>query len=78
MEEPKCPKCGNKMGKGFLAWYEPLAISRIVFQEKKPGYIRFKAPKDGLKVMKPPVFGKGDPEGFICKDCKWVSFQYSE
>ena len=73
----KCPQCNKEMEKGYLAFYEPLIISRIVWQKKKPGYIRFKAPKDSVKIIKPPLFGKGDSEGYICKACKCVCFNYS-
>jgi len=66
------------MEEGYLAFYEPMIISRIVWQKEKPGYIRFKAPKDSVKVIKPPLFGKGDRKGDICKACKTVTFFYSE
>ena len=77
-ETQKCPKCGKPMEEGYLAFYEPMAISRIVWQKEKPGYIRFKAPEDGVKVIKPPVLGRGDKKGFICKDCKTVVFTYED
>ena len=64
----KCPQCSKDMEEGYLAFYEPSAISRIVWQKEKPGYNRFKAPKDSIKVIKPPCFGQGDRKGFICKD----------
>lgn len=73
-----CSTCNKEMELGYLAFYEPIAISRIVWQKEKPGYIRFKAPKDGIKVIKPPFLGKGDVQGYICKDCKTVFFKYEE
>ena len=66
-ETQKCSKCGKPMEEGYLAFYEPMVISRIVWQKEKPGYIRFKAPKDSVKVIKPPVLGQGDKKGLFVK-----------
>lgn len=72
----KCSTCSNEMELGYLAFYEPLVISRIVWQKEKPGYIRFNAPEDGIQVITPPILGKGDKQGYICKQCKNVFFKY--
>ena len=74
----ECSNCNKEMEEGYLAWYEPLAISRIIWQKEKPGFVRLKGPKDSIKVIKPPKFGKGDPKGYICKDCKLVSFYFNQ
>jgi len=35
-----CPKCNSEMETGWLAVYESLPITRLVWQPVKPGWVR--------------------------------------
>jgi len=73
-----CPKCNSAMEKGWLAIYDPLILTKLVWQPIKPRYVRFRMPQDSVRVMKPRAWGHGCPEGFICKACKITLFSYDE
>ena len=73
-----CPQCQGEMEDGYLAFYEPLPISRIVWQRPRPGYVRLRRPSGSVTVIRPPLFGQGDPAGWICRRCRYVAFHYSE
>ena len=66
------------MENGWLAIYEPLLITRLVWQPVKPGYIRFRMPQDSVRVIQPRAWGHGCSEGFICKPCQITLFSYDE
>lgn len=69
-----CPKCAEEMEAGWLAIYEPLLITRLVWQPVKPQYVRMFQPAGAEKVIQPKFGGKGCPEAQICKKCKTVVF----
>ena len=71
-----CPSCGQPMETGWLAIYEPLPITRLVWQNKKPGWLRFRMPEGSRKVIQPQVGGAGCPVSYICKSCEIVTFSY--
>jgi len=73
-----CPQCHDPMEDGCLAFYEPLAISRLVWQAKRPGYVRFHRPPGSIVVVRPPLLGQGDPPASICRRCHRVTVQYDE
>ena len=73
-----CPKCNGMMEQGWLAIYEPLPITRFVWQTAKPGWVRFLMPQGSVNVIQPRAFGGGCPESFICKDCKLSLFSYDD
>ena len=71
-----CPKCNSEMEMGWLAIYEPLPITRLVWQPVKPGSVRFRMPQKSVRVIQPRAWGHGCPEGFICRTCKLTLFFY--
>lgn len=73
-----CPKCNSPMEKGWLAIYEPLPITRLLWQSVQPGWVRFRMPHGSVRVIQPRAWGRGCPEGFICKNCKITLFSYDE
>ena len=74
-----CPKCQKEMEQGWLAMFNPILwLNFVVWQPKKPGYMRLFTPKNAEKVIVPRVAGKGCPRAHICRTCKTVSFSYSE
>jgi hypothetical protein len=73
-----CPKCNSEMEMGWLAIYEPLPITRLVWQPVKPGWVRFRMPREAVRVIQPRAWGHGCPEGFICKTCKVTLFSYDD
>ena len=66
------------MEPGWLAIYEPLPITKLVWQPVKPGWVRCRMPSGSTRVIKPRVFGKGCPPAFICRECKVSAFSYDE
>jgi hypothetical protein len=73
-----CPKCNSAMDEGWLAIYEPLPITRLVWQPVPPGYVRLRMPPGSVPVIQPRLWGRGCPAGFICKNCKITLFSYDE
>jgi len=71
-----CPQCHNAMEEGYLAFYEPLVISRLVWQAERPGYVRFRRPPGSVVVVRPPLLGRGDPAACICRRCRCVTVRY--
>jgi hypothetical protein len=74
----ECPKCGKQMEEGWLAIYEPLPVTRVVWQPVEPGQVRVKKPEGAVRVIKPKAGGKGCPTGHICKACEMTVFSYAE
>jgi hypothetical protein len=72
-----CPSCEQPMETGWLAIYEPLPITRLVWQNKKPGWVRVRMPQGSRKVIQPKVGGAGCPVSYICKTCEIVTFSYN-
>jgi hypothetical protein len=66
------------MEKGWLAVYNPIIGTKLVWQAVKPGYVRLQMPEGSVRVSKPKIWGGGCPEGFICKTCKITLFSYDE
>ena len=73
-----CPKCSKQMEEGWLAIYEPLPITRLVWQPVAPGQVRVKQPEGAVRVIKPKAGGKGCPTAYICRDCEMTMFSYAE
>ena len=74
-----CPKCQKEMEQGWLAMFNPILwLNFVVWQPRKPGYVRFFTPKNAEKVIVPKAAGKGCPKAHICRSCKTVSFSYSK
>jgi len=66
------------METGWLAVYNPIIGTKIVWQPFKPGYVRLRMPLGSMLVSQPRLWGRGCPEGFICKTCKITLFSYDE
>ena len=67
------------MEQGWLAVYEPLwLLTRLVWQSVRPGYVRFSQPAGSVRVITPRAWGRGCPEGFICRACKVTAFSYDD
>jgi hypothetical protein len=66
------------MEEGWLAIYEPIIITRLVWQPVKPSYIRLKEPTGSVKVIQPRIGGGGCPKAYICRACKITTFSYDE
>jgi hypothetical protein len=73
-----CPQCHRAMEEGYLAFYEPLVISRLVWQAERPGYVRVRRPPGSVVVMRSPLLGRGDPVAFICRQCRSVTVRYDQ
>lgn len=74
----KCPNCNSPMKQGWLAIYDPLLLTKLVWQPVKPGYVRFRMPSDSELVIQPKLWGRGCPEALICKTCELVLFSYDK
>ena len=74
--KPRCSSCGESMEPGWLAIYEPLPITRLIWQNKKPGWFRLFRPKGSEKVLQPVAGGRGCPVAYICRECQMVTFSY--
>ncbi len=68
-----CPQCHSAMEEGYLAFYEPTPISRLVWQAERPGYVRLRRPPGSVVVVRPPLLGRGDLVAFICRQCRSVT-----
>lgn len=66
------------MEEGWLAIYEPLPLTRLVWQPVQPGQVRFKKPEGAVRVIKPKAGGRGCPVAFICRACEMTVFSYAE
>lgn len=67
----KCPKCGKEMMQGFLQ------TGNLVAFNKKRHKISI-TPKDKDDVMiAQSVFTASDFNGWICKECGLVTFDYT-
>lgn len=73
-----CPTCGKEMEDGWLAIYEPIIFTRVIWQPVQPSYIRLCAPTGSVKVIQPRVGGGGCPKAYICTACKMTTFSYDE
>jgi Domain of unknown function (DUF6487) len=73
-----CPKCNKPMEAGWLALYNPIVGTKLVWQAVKPGYVRLRMPTGSARVMQARLWGRGCPEGFICMACKLTLFSYDE
>ena len=78
LSRPRCPSCEQPMEEGWLAIYEPMPITRLVWQKKKPGWIRFMMPEGARKVIQPRTGGAGCPVSYICKPCEVVTFSFDK
>ena len=68
------------MEKGWLALnivnaYIP---TRLVWQPTRPGWFRLRLTPGAVPVITPKAWGRGCPEGYICKKCKITLFSYDE
>ena len=75
---PCCSTCGESMEQGWLAIYEPLPITRLIWQNKRPGWLRLLRPKGSEKVIQPLPGGRGCPVAYICRKCQMITFSYDQ
>ena len=73
-----CPICHEPMERGWLAIYEPLPITRLVWQKIRPRWVRFRMPQGSVRVIQPRALGRGCPPAFICQSCRFTCFSYDE
>ncbi len=77
-EQLDCPLCHQPMEKGWIAIYDPIIITRAVWQDVRPGYVRLRAPAKAVNVMQPQVGGHGSPEAFLCRACEITVSSYDQ
>jgi hypothetical protein len=77
MSNLNCPSCDEPMETGWLTVFNPMLGTSVAWQPNKPGYVRFRIPKEGQKVVRPRLWGLGNPRANICKQCKVVVFSYA-
>ena len=74
-----CPKCGEVMTEGWLTIFNLIHwLTFVVWQDIKPGYVRFFRPVGSEKVIIPRAGGFGNPRSQLCRSCKMVVFSYAE
>ena len=73
-----CPMCHEPMECGWLAVYEPLPMTRLVWQKIRPRWVRFRMPHGSVRVIQPRALGRGCPPAFICRSCRFTCFSYDE
>lgn len=74
-----CSKCGEAMETGWLAMFNPILwLNFVVWQDVKPGYVRFFRPAGSEKIIAPRAGDRGNPRAQLCRPCKTVVFSYAE
>lgn len=54
------------MEDGYLAFYESLVITRLVWQAERPGYVRFRRPPGSVVVVRAPFLGGERRSAGLC------------